>query len=63
MNKQNLTQLLSMFMSQHITRQDIVKYFTMGDKFTEEELSKLLRLLPFDSNDGLFLSDLVDFLI
>ncbi|WUR03273.1 uncharacterized protein VNE69_04101 [Vairimorpha necatrix] len=62
MNKQNLTNLLSLFMSQYITKQELTKYFSMGDKFSEEEIINLLRLLPFDSSDGINLHEFVDFL-
>lgn len=63
MNKQKLTHLLSLFNSQYILKQEIIKYFSMGDKFNDEEMNILLKLLPFDSNDGINLCDFVDFIL
>jgi hypothetical protein len=53
--------LLRLFNDNYITRQNIMKYFTMGDKFNDEEMNILMRMIPFDSTDCVSISDFVNF--
>lgn len=61
MEKQKLENTLRTFNSNFISKKNIEKYFSLGDKFNNEEMDLLLQMLPFDKTNCISIKDFVDF--
>ncbi|AFN83368.1 Frq1 calcium-binding caltractin-like protein [Encephalitozoon romaleae SJ-2008] len=61
--KEEMRRMVQMFIhGMHISRKNLGKYMTMGDKLNEEEMSELFRSCPFDRNGEITINELLDFL-
>ncbi|ADM11882.1 Frq1 calcium-binding caltractin-like protein [Encephalitozoon intestinalis ATCC 50506] len=61
--KDEMKKMLKMFIHEtHITKQDLGKYMSMGDKLSEEEMEEFFRSCPFDRNGEITADELLDFL-
>ncbi len=63
MQREQMRKMISQFNHRtHVTKQDMIKYLGMGDRFGEEEMREFLKVFSFDRNDEVTIDELVDFL-
>ncbi|KAG5859211.1 hypothetical protein KMI_08g13480 [Encephalitozoon hellem] len=63
MPKDEMRRMVQMFIhGTHISKKDLGRYMSMGDKLNEEEMGELFRSCPFDRNGEITVNELLDFL-
>ncbi|EOB12737.1 caltractin like protein [Nosema bombycis CQ1] len=60
--KEDLLSSLRSFNPNFLTKKNLIKYFLMGDKFTEEEMNLFMRMVPFDKGECIGINEFVEYL-